>query len=68
MIIELTSAGKKRARNVTGRNREYDIMRTLDENGPSSIDELAEDLRASPMSVKRVASKLAEKGFVTKGD
>lgn len=64
MLIDLTVEGKRKAKDVTGGGAGHTLLCAIQENGPSSVDELAHYLSTSPQKVKSVATDLAKKGLL----
>jgi Mn-dependent DtxR family transcriptional regulator len=65
-MIDLTIEGKKKAKDVTGGGASHTLLCAIQENGPSSLDDLAHYLSTSPEKVKSVAIDLVKKGLVKK--
>ena len=68
MELTLTQSGKRKAKDISGKGPESSLLSALEENGPSDISDLAKDLNTSQKSVKKTATKLAEKGFIRKDE
>lgn len=63
MIITLTTAGKRKARDVTLVGNESSLIHSLEE-GPQDTEDLARDLGTSKAKISKTALKLAKKGLV----
>ena len=68
MILNLTATGKKKARDIQGKGIEQSVLASIDENGPASLEELSRDVNTDMGTMKNVAIKLANSGFIRKED
>lgn len=64
LTVALTPLGKQKADAFSGEGPKFDILATLNESGPSSISELAQETGMSPVKVKHVLKELAKAGYV----
>ena len=62
--IGLTDRGKKAAADLRTHGAGARLLRFLNNNGTSSIEEISEELNSSPSKVKRVAAMLYRKHYV----
>lgn len=65
MLLALTQAGRKRAREVIGsRGGDSTFLASLSENGPSSIEDISVDLRITQRQAQSMAGKLSKRGLI----
>lgn len=64
--LDLTVEGKRKAKDVSGGGSGHSLLCAIQENGPSSLDDLAHYMCMSPEQVKSVATDLAKKGLIKK--
>ena len=64
--VGLTGLGKTKAEQFSTQGPKFDVIGYLDENGPSSLSEIAEGTRMSINKVKRIAQSLKASGYVQK--
>ena len=66
--VGLTGLGKTKAEQFSTQGPKFDVIGYLDENGPSSLSEIAEapNVRMSISKVKRIVASLIASGYVQK--
>lgn len=64
LVVALTPLGKAKADSFSGEGPKFDILSTLNEGGPCSIAELAQETRMDVMKVRHILKELAKSGYV----
>jgi len=62
----LTPLGKTKAEQFSATGPKFDILAALDEGGPSSVSEIAEETKMSTNKVKTIIKQLVASGYVRK--
>ena len=68
MILTLTKSGKRKAKDIATTGPEASVLASLEENGPSELKDIAQDVNTTERNVKQTAAKLANRGFVTRDE
>lgn len=64
MLLALTQAGKRKTKDIRARGAESSFLTSLAEEGPSTLEDVARDLRIPTKSAHKIASKLAKAGLI----
>jgi len=60
----LTALGKTKAEEFSLHGPKWEVLACLDENGPSSVTEIAEEVKSSPEKVKMILKGLIRSGYI----
>ncbi len=60
----LTPLGKKKSEQFVATTPQSEVLAYLDENGPSSITEIAGEVKTSPQKIKMILRGLMRSGYV----
>lgn len=63
--IAITELGKKKQEEMMVEGPKYDILTKLNENGPSSVNELAQETQHSPSRVRDIVKELIRNGYAS---
>lgn len=64
MLLTLTQAGKKKTKDIRARGADSSFLISIAEAGPSSIEDVASDLRIPVKTAQKLATKLAKAGLI----
>ena len=64
IVVGLTSLGNEKAEKFEAEGVKFDILTTLRERGPCSIQEIAHEVRKSPDVIKAVVKSLMKSGYI----
>lgn len=60
----LTQLGKTKAEEFSLHGPKWEVLAALNENGPSSVSELSDEVKASPEKTKAILRSLVKSGYV----
>jgi len=63
LVVALTPLGKAKADSFSGEGPKFDILSTLNEGGPCSISELAQETNMSAVKVRHILKELVRSGY-----
>lgn len=62
----LTPLGKTKAEEFSLHGPKWEVLASLNENGPSSVSEISEQVKAGPEKTKSILRGLVKSGYVRK--
>ena len=65
-VFGVTPLGKTKAEEYSLSGPKWEVLSVLNENGPSSVSEIANEVKASPEKVKAILRALMNTGYVRK--
>lgn len=64
MLLSLTQAGKRKAKDIHARGAESSFLVSLSQEGPSTLSDVAADLRIPTKAASKVAKRLIQLGYI----
>ena len=64
IVVGLTSLGKEKAEKFEVEGLKSDVLNTLAERGPCTIQEISQEIKKSPDVTKAVAKILIKSGYI----
>lgn len=66
IVVGLTPLGKQKVEAFAGEGPKFEILATLDEKGPSTLEEIGHEVHMSPGKLRVVVKHLIRAGYVKK--